>query len=239
MAYTGKKPYRILMTTADKYIHSIKPMAFLMKKYWPNHPDVVVGGFSEPGFDMPDGFSFYSIGQMEDYPMERWSDALMKFLRDVPDEVFIYMLDDMWPIRRVYDEAVDMCYDYMKQFEYVARLDLTGDRLHAGDASFYGMLGHIKLIFSNPDGQYHLSTMPAFWRKKHLMKALVPNETPWQVELQGTPRLGRLKDSVIVLGTDVWPIRNTLAFRGGNPGHLLLDEIDPADIDEMKKENLI
>jgi len=231
--------YRILVTTSDKYIKAVLPFAWLLKKYWPNHPDVVVGGFAEPDFDMPEGFSFLSIGKMEDYPIERWSDAIRKFFELVDDEVFIFMLEDMWVISQVKDNIVKMAYDYMVQFEYVARFDLTGDRLHAGGARFYGKLDGVDLVWSDPEGQYHLSTMPAFWRKKHLLSVLIPNETPWQLELDGTPRLGAMKDHVIVVGTNAWPIKNTLAFRSGNTMNLLIDEIEPEDFQEMLSLGLL
>jgi hypothetical protein len=231
--------YRVIVTTSDNYIHAIKPLHYLMKKYWEPMPEVVVGGFSDPPFDMPEGFEFISIGDMKDYPIDRWSDAVIELLERIPDEVIIFMLEDMWPISPVHSRVVDMAYDYMEQFRYVARLDLTGDRLNAGGASLYGELGHIKLIWSDPNSQYHLSTMPALWRKEHLLRVLVPGETPWQTELQGTPRLSALKDQVIVLGTNIWPIKNTLAFRGGDHAQLLLDEIDPEDVREMRDLGLL
>lgn len=232
------KNYRIVMMTCDKYVNAIYPYAFLLKKYWPTHPEVVVLGFSPPSKPMPERFKFISVGKMEDFPVERWSDQLIVGLNMIPDEVFILTLEDMWLIRHVPEKVVDMAYDYMEQFKYVARLDLTGDRLNAGGAALYGELGYVKLIWSDPNSQYHLSMMPAFWRKEHLLRVLVPAETPWQVELDGTPRLSALRDEVIVLGTDAWPIRNTLAFRGGDINDMLLDEIAEDDVGQMKKLGL-
>jgi hypothetical protein len=216
----------------------------LLEKYWlPEPPDVVVLGFTPPEFDLPDGFSFMTIGDMKDFPVNRWSDQLIIGLESIPDEVFIFMLEDMWITQPVYSSVVDMAYDYMQQFKYVARFDLTGDRWNAFDSMqrrppLYGKLGHVDIVWSNPDSQYHLSTMPALWRKEHLLKALVPGETPWQVELQGTPRLSALRSEMIVIGTNAWPVRNTLAFRGGDTAALLLDEVDPTDVSEMRERGL-
>lgn len=239
-----KPKYRLVISTCDKYIHALRPFAWLMQKYWPNPPDVVVLGFTPPNFKLPDNFEFVSVGRMADYPVKKWSNQLIDGLNMIPDEVFIFMLEDMWITRRVDTRVVQMAYDYMVQFEYVARLDLTGDRWNAFDENgkrpgLHGKLGHVNLVTSNPDGQYHMSTMPAFWRKKHLLRVLVPNESPWQVELNGTPRLGALRHEMIVIGTDAWPIKNTLAFRGGTTGQILLDEIDSEDIKELKMFNLL
>lgn len=229
-----KPAYRIAIITSDGYINSLKPLAWTLEKYWMPKPDVIVGGYSEPDFELPDGFEFHSIGSQAEYPIGRWSDGLIKFLHEIDDEVIILMLEDMWLTRPVYERVVTMAYDYMCQFEYVARLDLTGDRLNAGQASLYGKMGHVDLIWSNPDSPYHLSMMPGLWRKEHLLRVLIPNETPWDVELQGTPRLSALRNEMIVLGTGSWPVKNTLAFRGGDIGKLLLHEMDPGDVDEMR-----
>jgi hypothetical protein len=43
----------------------------------------------------------------------------------------------------------------------------------------------------------------------------------------------------LVLGTEAWPLRNTLAFRGGETGTLLLDEIDPDDVKMMRAHGLL
>lgn len=230
---------KILVTTSDKYIHAIKPFAWLMKKYWPNHPDVIVGGFAQPSFELPPGFSFISLGDQENYPLSKWSNAFKNLVDRADQDVFIFMLEDMWIVEPVKVDVVHMAYDYMKQFQYVARLDLTGDRLNAGDARMYGKLGQVDLIWSSPESQYHMSTMPAFWRREHLLKVLKMDETPWQLELDGTPRLRALQNEMIVLGTDAWPIKNTLAFRSGDPTNLLLDEVDKEDVREMRRLKLI
>lgn len=234
---------KIHLLTSDGYDWAVLPYSFLLKKYWPDHPPVVVGGFTPPAFPMPSGFSFVSIGDFNEYPVTKWSDALIRFLNLVDDDIVLFMLEDMWMVREVNDHAVRMAYDYMRQFKYVARLDLTGDRLNSRGPngewpSLYGKLGEYDLVQSNPDWQYHLSTMPAFWRKEHLLRVLVPGETPWQVELDGTPRLSALRREMIVLGTTCWPIRNTLAFRGGDSATLLLNEVKDEDVAEMNRLRL-
>jgi hypothetical protein len=230
---------RIVVSTSDKYIQAIRPFAWLMKKYWPGHPEVVVLGFTPPSFTMPDNFIFHSIGRFDHYPVQRWSDAVYKGLSELPDEIFILMLEDYWITRPVHDDVVRMCADYMEQFKYVARIDMTGDRLHAGGATFYGKLGMVDLIWSDPDSPYHMSFMAGMWRKEHLFRVLVPNETPWDVEIHGTTRLSKLRDEVIVLGTNAWPIKHTLAYRGGDNATLLLDEIEPDDVAALKSGGLI
>ena len=226
--------YRVFLTTCDAYLPALKCMAWTMKKYWKPLPEVAVLGFTPPDFELPENWSFCSIGKQEDYPFGKWSNALIDFLNEVPDEVFLLMLEDMWPTRPVDTEALDILYRYMIQFEYVAKMDVCGDRLYAMGMIPYGNVGRIDLVKSMPGSPYHLSLMPGFWRKKHLLNVLIPNESPHQVEMIGTARLSHNQD-VIVLGTRSWPLRVCLALRGGDSQKLLLDEVAYADVQAMRE----
>ena len=229
---------RVYVMTSDKYLPALRPFLWLFEKYWPNQAVTIVG-FTAPDFELPPFADFMSLGNFSDYPVSRWSDALIKLLSLIPDEPFVLMLEDYWPTRPVYQEAVTMLYDYCRQFGYVCRLDLTGDRIGAAGASLYGECGHLDLIWSDPESQYHMSLMTALWNPRNLRRVLIPGETPWEVELSGTPRLRAMKHEMIVLGTKIWPVKHTLAFRGGDSQKLLLDEIDPADVDAMRRLGLL
>src|SRR5688572_26612213 len=161
---------RVIVLTSDKYLAALRPFAWLFNKYWGQDQEVLVAGFTEPGFDLPPNFSFHSIGAYRDYPVNRWSDALITLMHQIPDETFALMLEDYWLTRPVYRQAVTMLHDYVRQFGYVARMDLTGDRKNNGMASFYGSCGHLRLVWSNPDSQYHMSMMTGIWRKQHLLR---------------------------------------------------------------------
>jgi hypothetical protein len=223
---------RVYVMTSDKYLPAVRPFLWLFGKYWPGQT-VTVCGFTSPDFELPPFADFLSLGTFSDYPVNRWSDALLKLLSVIPDEPFALMLEDYWITRPVQVEAVRMLADYCRQFGYVCRMDLTGDRLHAQGASLYGKCGHLDLIWSDPESQYHMSLMTAIWSPRNLRRVLIPGETPWEVELNGTPRLRAMRDEMIVLGSRVWPVRHTLAFRGGDSAKLLLDELDPSDVAEL------
>jgi hypothetical protein len=200
---------------------------------------VIVGGFTAPKFQLPPNFEFYSIGKFEDYPVDRWSNALIKMLLELPYNVFGLMLEDYWLTQPVDVSTVNIAIDYMHQFEYVARFDLTSDRKNSGFAKPYGKAGDVRLLISDPDSQYHASLMCALWRRAHMLKILIENETPWQVELEGTSRLRALRQYLIVLGCDEPPVKHTLAFRSGDNNKLLLDEVKPEDVKEMRELGLL
>lgn len=225
---------RVFVITSDKYLGALRPFAYLFNKYWSAEQQVVVMGFAEPSFDLPDNFTFHSMGSMRNYPVGNWSDALINFLNQVDDEVFCLMLEDYWLSRPVNVEAVTMLHDYMVQFKNVLKMDLYSDRLYAGGMTDYNHCGYLDLIRSDPASQYHMSLMCGLWRRDLLLRFLIPGESPWQVELAGTPRVAAAADEVMVLGTRNMPLRHILAHRRGNPEELLLDGLDPADVKAMK-----
>lgn len=227
---------RVIVLTSDSYIHAIRPFAFLFNRYWSDKQPVVVAGYSPPAFRLPPNFQFVSIGKQEDYPIGKWSDGLIRLLNSIDDSHFILMLEDYWLSRPVNTEAVRMLYDYARQFRYVLKIDLCGDRLYAGGADLnYGVCGYLDLVKSDPASQYHMSLLTGIWNRELLLRFLIRGETPWQVELEGTPRVRAAAGEVIVLGTRQWPVKHILAHRRGDPSELLLDGLRREDAEAMAK----
>ena len=226
---------RTFVITSDKYLSALRPFAWLFNKYWSDEQEVVVVGFAEPSFDLPSNFTFHSLGSMRNYPVGNWSDALIAFLNQVDDEVFCLMLEDYWISRPVNVEAVGMLHDYMLQFRNVLKMDLYSDRLYAGGMTDYNHCGYLDLIRSDPASQYHMSLMCGLWRRDLLLRFLIPGESPWQVELEGTPRVAKAANDVLVLGTRNMPLRHILAHRRGDPGELLLDGLNTADVGKLRE----
>lgn len=231
--------YRVYVTTSDEYLLALRPFAYLFNKYWSKDVEVIVGGFTPPDFSLPTNFKFLTLGSMDDYPIGKWSDALIKMIDYLQDDIFALMLEDYWLTRPVDLGAVGILYRYMKQFKYVMRMDLTADRKYAGDIEEYGEVAQLDLLKSPPGSPYHMSLMCAFWRREHLMEILEPNETPWEVEIAGTGRLSAKGDDVLVLGTSQVPVKHTLAFRGGDKDALLLDELTEDDVYELREQGLL
>jgi hypothetical protein len=226
---------RVLVLTSDHYLHALQPFAYLFNKYWGGGQQVLVGGFKSPEFVLPGNFGFVSLGAMSDYPLDKWSDAFIKFLNLVPDEVFIFMLEDYWLVRPVDTDAVRILYDYMLQFDYVLKVDLCADRLYAMNMSDYGSVSRLDLVQSHRGSPYHMSLMTGLWRKELLLKHVVPGESPWDIEIKGTRRLS-LDETMLVLGTRQWPVRHVLAYRGGDAGtEADVGGLRTEDVEEMKR----
>lgn len=226
----------IFVFTSDKYLKALQPFAWLFNTYWSPAQAVDVIGFAQPDFMLPSNFSFHSLGSMGNYPFEKWSNQVIDYLEIRNDvDTFILLLEDYFLVRPVNISAVRMLYDYMIQFRNVLKMDLTADRLYSAGMTDYDNCGFLDLVLSDYRSQYQMSMMAGIWNKELLLRFLVRNESPHTVELDGTPRVAAAHDEVIVLGSRQWPIRHTLAHRGGDSGKLFLNELKKCDIEELTK----
>jgi hypothetical protein len=204
---------RTLISTSDKTMWALRPQLYLIDKYWPQHGPIIVGGYTRPDFELPQGVTFHSLGKFEDYPVDRWTDGLIKLLDSISDPIIAFLMDDYWIFRNVDQMAVNLMTDYMLKHPEVARFDLTTDRLYAAGIVDYGRLGHLDLIKSDPRSPYNFSYQAALWRRESLRALLVEHETPWQSEMGGDGRL--FESGALVLGTRQAPLRYTIAVQKG------------------------
>ena len=191
--------------TSDKYNWCVGPFLHQWKKYAHNW-DITVAGFTKPDIDC----DFVSIGKFEDYPVSKWSDALIKLLKMTKDKYVCLFLEDYWMVRPV--PALKSPAIFLDDSELIIRFDLTSDTMCSG---------YIKRIESNErydlfertNKDYSLSLQAGVWNKDFLLDVLIPGETPWQVELNGSTRLS--EKGYRVIGTAQWPVMYTIAVNKG------------------------
>ncbi len=234
----GENNVRVFCFTSDKYLWAVKGFVHQMQKYWLGMETVVIG-FTEPDFNLPRNFSFHSVGKFKDYPAERWSDAVIEFLNGVEDEIFVLMLEDYWLTRKVDDKAVDLLTWYMQKYPDISSIDLTTDRLYGSNIMDYRSLDTLDLVINSPPAPYHFSLQARMWRRSEILRYLIPGETPWQTELDGSRRM--IEDRAIVLGTRQIPLRYLIAVQGGKvafdggyqvPG-ILMRETDKRELEKL------
>lgn len=230
----------VIVMTSDKYMLSLRPFMYLFNKHWGWFQEARILCFKKPNFYLPDNFSIYSLGDMANYPVNRWSNAIIDYLNLHPQiGHFILMLEDYWITRTVDYRSVELLYQYAIDHPEVIKVDLCADRQFAAGAKEYGKLGDLDLVQSDCTSQYHMSLMTGIWNRNQFMKIVIPDESPWQVELEGTNRLAALGDEVLVVGTKQWPLKHTLAHRSGDPTKFLLDDLSEEDLNEITKLGLL
>lgn len=184
-----------------------------LKYYDSRYLETEVVGFGNAP-QLPPKTSFYSIGAPEDYPADRWSDALIEYLKRLTVPVVVLMLEDYWLMRQVNTTVLNDCMEYaLNNIDRVLRIDLTSDRVEGGRPTVeLDSFGVTDFVMSSTVADYNISLQAAIWNREKLLQILEPGESPWQFELLGTQRLNeRLMrgEPFAVLGTRQWPVRYT------------------------------
>jgi hypothetical protein len=195
---------RVFCYVSDPYLWCLKPFSYLFCTYWSELQEVIVGGFTPPQFPLPKNFHFHQISK-KPYPKEMWSDGLIRFLNDYPDDIFVLMLED-YLLRRTVDCAgVSTLAQYMRlgNNNDVVRFDLTADRLYGKGMHDIEPWGHYDIIACDKDAMYEMSLQTAIWNRRNLLTLLRPGMNPWEVETQTDMQ----KQPYRVLGTRQNPVR--------------------------------
>lgn len=234
---------RVFVITCDKYLWALQGFIQQFQKYWSELQPVVVAGYSAPEFDLPDNFEFHSIAP-EEYPKDRWSTGLVEFLRAMPDEHFVLLLEDYWLCRSVNHLAIGTLHELCQMHPKVLRMDLTDDRQYNGDVREFNRLpyyGCNDIIQTLADSAYQMSLQAGIWNRRLMLEVLKLDESAWQVELEGSATNLRKRDDLLVLGTRQRPVRYVNMFKGGDPSPAALDltGLLPGDVDELRATGAI
>lgn len=193
---------KVVVLTCDKYLWVVKPFAYLFNIYWSAVQDVVIVGYKKPDYTLPPNFTFYSAGK--DHGPEKWSNGIIKFLKQFDDTHFVLMLDDYWLCRGVNHQAVSSLGDYVADRPDILRIDLTADRAFNSHSKDIDTWGYVDLIETGTDAEYQWSTQACIVNRGHMLDCLKPDMSPWEFELQGN---GLIPEGLRVLGTRQYPVR--------------------------------
>lgn len=223
----------IFVFTSDNYHHCLPPFLHLMEKYWPGNHSITIVGFARPdNVGRLDGrVAFLSLGDQANYPWNRYSNALIKFLDHHAPETFILMLEDYWLVREVNDKQVQECYEYTAANPDVLRFDICADRL--GSSHDVGYYKSVDLVQSSPQTMYHMSLWTSIWNRDQMRRVIIPDETAHDIEIFGTTRTRELSPQPRVLGTRNYPLRQIAALRGRDTVKWNLDGLSEQDRKEL------
>lgn len=205
--------------TSDRHNYLLDGFVHQYEKYGCNYP-VYVYGFTP--YSLPVGYTFTSLGNFYDYPASKWSNALIKVLDLVGDDYIMLMLEDYWLASTVFPSDLAEVVKFMSKNPDIIRFDLTQDRLKCGDVVDTGLdICGGSLLLSGKT-QYTFSLQCGMWNTKLLRSVLVENESPWQVELEGTGRINA--SNYLVYGSSLTLVDYQIACINGK---LQLHPTDP------------
>ena len=234
----------IYISTCDKHIHLVKGHQYLFKKFWKNHPKVIVLGYKEPDFDLESNYEFVSMGK--DRGVGYWATDLRKYFKSIDDTHFIYGMDDHWIPQEVNEKVFNILSEYIKD-EKVGRISLTDD-IQQFPYSEYDSNNNIDIVRKKDwlvNETYHISTQYSIWNKEWMLKYLLENMSPWEFELNGS--VEAMADGYKILGTcEKYAIKNMQVVVKGDLDNLNFEWVNERHkslnidiIKDMKNKNII
>lgn len=164
----------VLIVSCDKYSDLWEPFFRLFRRYWPTCPYKVYLLSNTLSGDIP---GVNSILMGED---TSWSDNLRLGLDHIPEEYVFLLLDDLFLIGKVDEKEV------VRLFKWVVDSKVNYLRMNPyprPDKAFNESVGVV-----SKGTIYRTSTVLSIWKKQVLKSLLVPGESAWDFEINGSIR---------------------------------------------------
>jgi len=116
-----------------------------------------------------------------------WSDRLIRALEIIPEDLIFYMQEDMFPRTLLFDWHFELFKMVLLGMDFAA-LQVSPDSKHYIFNDIFP--NHpMQLREFAQESNYLLSHQPRLWHKDILLKCLIPGESPWINEIEGTKRI--------------------------------------------------
>jgi hypothetical protein len=171
----------LLVGTCDRYSFLWSNFVFLFEKYWDKNIKIEKFFLSEEkSSDNFKNFSFITAGKIP------YSDCLLYALNKIKTPYILWLQDDFFLRRTLTKDRFDFLLDFAKNHN-VDRLGICEDSI------YYTKYLENGLFRLDQYSDYTISMQPSIWNVDFLKSCLIPNENPWQFEVDGSQRLNRTK----------------------------------------------
>lgn len=222
----------VVVFTSDHHNWCLKPFSILFNKYWGDNQKVDIAGYSEPEFDLPSNFSFHSIAKPQ-YNKSKWADGVLRFFDKFEMRHAVVMLEDYWLTRKVDQEDIQSLENFSESMgNNVLRIDLTADRLYAGECKDYGYWEKFDIVQARY-AQYEMSLQCGLWNIKTFIDVLTrlkpQYRSAWDVEINGTTIVHEA--GFDVYGTRQWPVRYCNGLNNATGKKVITSGMTESDIE--------
>tara|TARA_R110002072_G_scaffold301667_1_gene481922 strand:- start:72 stop:863 length:792 start_codon:yes stop_codon:yes gene_type:complete len=195
---------KVYVTTSNNYVHIVKVFSYLFNKFWNAKKEVIVVGFEkEPDFDMPDNFSFISLGS-QTYPYVDFSHDMRLFLDVVGEDYFINFEENEFIIKPVNFDILDQFQSHINPG--LGRIDFTrgtSDRSH----QIVKKTDKYDIICAAQDAELRMCIRGGIWNKNYLLDHCQDEVSTYNWEAVASGKSKNDGFSIISSNRD-WVIRN-------------------------------
>jgi hypothetical protein len=221
---------KITVTTSDKYHHLLKIFVYLFNKNWSSAQEVEIVGYNKPYFELPNNFTFYSLGKQSNTNKD-FSNDLRKYF-EKQDEWFIWVMEDSW-IKSVDFVELSILKYLIFHVPNLGKINLSR-ATQIQDHRLYDTIDDYRILENTQTSLYRLSTAPSIWNREFLLQYLKPNLNPWDFETQES-----INDGWRILGPEEEAIKYNEGVCKRDLYDYDLNGIKEEQINEMKQLGIL
>jgi hypothetical protein len=203
----------IIIHSMDSYSKFWNPCHSQLKKYLHNHGKILfLSEEKEP--DFVNEITHIKTGKGE------WGERLLTALEQINDDLVFYMQEDFWA-----KSELILTDDLLYLFKKYNMSQLHIKNKINGMGLIYDKINH-NLYKMGQHSTYTQNHQFALWDKEKLKSNILPNENPWENEINGTKRINKTPHNIFLLEHDWY---DTTCTKG---------EINQRGIDLILKEKI-
>ncbi len=181
----------LLILSCDKYADIWQPFFDFLHKHWSDCPYPVYLGTNEIIFH-DDRVKTVCAG-----PPRDWSNDTLEILKQIPEENIIILLEDYFvyahPDQNLLSRSVELLEKRNATFLRLACFPSD----HFEDYAYDVIPSDPEFVETRKDARYRVNLQAGLWNKSKLMELIVPGESPWAFETEGTKRSRNTTDSYL------------------------------------------
>lgn len=223
---------KLIVSTSDKYLHILPIFCFLFNRYWSPYRVVEIVGYKKPDFELPENFTFHSLGEQKG-DAKNFTRDLKEYFKQ-QDQYFIWSMEDSFLTEQVNFEKLHLLESLITR-ENIGRINLARE-VTKQDHIIYDEIDGTIIYENNKKSLYRLSTQISIWNRDFALKYMQGDLTPWEFECQSDHAV----DQYHILGLDYdSPVVKNEGVRKRDIYAYNFDNIPQSVIDEMKQLNII
>ena len=182
MPKVHRDKFGVYIWTSNSLMHCVPAWAYLFNKFWPYDQNVKVLGYNKPDYELPNNFEYISLGTQRG--PKYWSDDMKSYFSTCEHESFYLTTEDGFIVGDVDPELLDLAIkmslaDPTGKF---LKFGLTAD-VHRRPKHVLKQFNDYKLIKASNTSRYRQSLSHCVWRTDRFLEKLIPNQSPWDFEL--------------------------------------------------------
>lgn len=142
-----------------------------------------------------------------------WSKGLKNFLKKIKDKYILYLQEDYFLTGPMNTNKIHQLTNKMDKYNiHNVKLYINPKIKEALKRN----VGRIEDLVEYPiDMDYQISLQPGIWNKETFLGLLKDNETPWDLEIEGTKRMRKINKKAYICTETIIPYIETV--RNGKP----------------------